>query len=93
MPQGREVKINNFRNVRTVEKGLDTDVFAEVDVTTGHLWWRKTVTRDVWLGASRAWWRFLPSGEKAPDTVNELYVGWLGADTLRILKEEKLPAK
>ena len=47
-------------------KSVDWDSFAEVDVTTGYLWWRKTARRAI-RRKDGGYWHFVDTGEFTPD--------------------------
>lgn len=64
------MKINNFRIVKEELDLLGRKiVVAEVDVTTGFLFWKKTQTRTVMKGPSSYSWFFTDDGEWTPDLV------------------------
>jgi hypothetical protein len=60
------MKLNNFRLIET--RGnilLDREYFAEVDVETGRLWWKKITRRRIrrkFIG----FWHFVDTGELIP---------------------------
>jgi hypothetical protein len=56
------MKLTDF--VITCEKGGFT--FAEVSVTSGCLWWKKT-TRRMLFKPYNGCWRFMDTGEYTPD--------------------------
>ena len=60
------MKLSNFKLIKTKGKSpLDWEYFAEVDVETGVLWWKKTdkrVIRREFMGM----WHFVDSGEFTP---------------------------
>lgn len=58
------MEFSNFRNWRTFGGPKYDFAFAEVDVTTGWLFWKKTVTRPI---AKAAYiWRFEDDGKFCP---------------------------
>lgn len=60
------MKFSNFRMIE--EKGtnaLDTTFLAEVDVTTGILWWKKTECRKVFKEYA-GFWYFVDTGKFTP---------------------------
>lgn len=67
------MKIFNFRNLRRRGHLWDSILTADVDVTSGHWFWRKTVTRQVYVRPCAAW-RFSDTGALTPGiAVEELY--------------------
>jgi len=62
------MKITNFRNLKLVD-GLPfhQKLFAEVDVVTGALWWKKTVTRKI-SRSIPGFWFFVDTGDFTPFT-------------------------
>jgi hypothetical protein len=62
------MELSNFKLTRTKGKSeIDWEFFADVDVTTGSLWWKKTVRREirrVYGGAGS--WHFVDTGEFTP---------------------------
>ena len=60
------MRYSNYRNpVVTGTNLLNKKLTAEVDVTTGFLFWKKTVTRRIGREALQ-FYVFLDTGEKAP---------------------------
>ena len=60
------MKLSNLRNyTRRGETAIDWKFTATVDVTTGFLWWKKTVTRDV-ARKFAGFWFFMDNGEHTP---------------------------
>lgn len=60
------MKLSNF--VLTRKKGknaLDWEFFADVDVTTGLLWWKKTERKEI-RRKYAGHWHFVESGEFTP---------------------------
>lgn len=65
------MKISNFNVTRVVLLNttfplVDT-VYATVDVSTGHLWWKNTETREAVSGIGGVTWFFLDNGKPTPD--------------------------
>jgi hypothetical protein len=61
------MKLSNFNMVKiTGRSPLDRTYFAEVDVTTGFLWWKKTerlmITKEY-----AGYWHFVDTGKFCPD--------------------------
>ena len=71
------MKIDNFTLTKTKGKNaLDWEFFAEVDVTTGVLWWKETKRREIrreYVGS----WHFTDTGEFVPGyQANALARAW-----------------
>lgn len=61
------MKLSNFEVVRVEGKtALDKRLHAVVDVTTGFLWWKKTVRRPIVRRFTEPF-RFVDTGEMPPD--------------------------
>lgn len=71
------MEISNFVLVSKTGRGLsDLVMAAEVDVTTGHLWWKKT-TREKIQKNSISDWFFIDTGKFTPGyVVDELERSW-----------------
>ena len=67
------MEITNFRE--NTRDGYDGDwIFAEVDITTGYLWWKRTKSVEVVRDKYSTCWRFVDSGEYTPGfRVESLY--------------------
>lgn len=60
------MKLSNFKDIKYVDADtLKERRFAEVDVTTGSLWWKKTERKTVTRGVFD-YWCFVDSGEELP---------------------------
>ena len=61
------MRLSNYRNpVVTGTKLSDKKITADVDVTTGMLWWKKTATRRIGREPSQ-FYVFLDDGTRAPE--------------------------
>lgn len=74
--KGKKVKISNFRNLRRSESFNDNGLtnyfdFADVDVETGVLWWKKKTTVTVSKDRFSRAWRFKDTGEYTPQFLVE----------------------
>lgn len=60
------MKLSNFvlKNTKGTNP-LDWEFFAEVDVTSGFLWWKKTERRDIYREYG-SMWIFADTGEYTP---------------------------
>ena len=71
------MKFSNF--ILTKTKGtnpFDWEYFATVTVTTGYLWWRRVVTREI-RRVYGGWWHFTDTGKMTPgDQVCDLARAW-----------------
>jgi hypothetical protein len=68
------VKVSNFRDVT---KSIDGEfTYARVWVTTGWGPWRRTCTRAVFKHKWSNYWRWIDSGEFAPDGINALQIAY-----------------
>jgi len=59
------MKITNFRLTAKINPGTSKEIlYADVDVTTGWFFWKKTATRSVF----KDWvhWRFMDTGKPTP---------------------------
>lgn len=85
------MKLSDF--VLTHTKGdslLSKEYFAEVSVTTGFLWWKRTERRKIYREII-GFWRFLDSGEYTPLLQAErLESAYRDRESLRKLEQEKL---
>ncbi len=62
----QEMKLSNFKVIwQHGRNELDWFTRAEVDVTTGKLWWKKTVTRVIAKKYASSWY-FADNGEFTP---------------------------
>jgi hypothetical protein len=71
------VKLSNFKLIDSKKDGhFNYKYTAEVDVTTGHLWWRRTERKKIFR--ERGWyWFFVDTGEYTPGTeVEKLSRAW-----------------
>jgi hypothetical protein len=60
------MQLSNFVLTRKKGKGpVDLEFFAEVDVTTGAFWWKKTVRKEI-RREYTGYWHFVESGEFTP---------------------------
>lgn len=60
------MEFTNFVITHTVETDVfNKTIFAEVSVTTGCLWWKRTTKRLV--AKNHSYWFFLDTGEFTPD--------------------------
>ena len=65
------MKLSNFVLLKvTGAHCVDRRYFAEVDVTTGHLLWRKTERKAIWRPSGMRW-RFVDTGLLTPDNQAE----------------------
>ena len=57
--------ISNFKMIKKVKGNSgDYQCFAEIDVTTGFWWWKKTVTRPITIPFhEQRYWYFMDDGE------------------------------
>lgn len=61
------MKLSNFQMIKVKGKNaLDLEYFAEVDVTTGSLFWKKTERRLIHRRYALAW-RFADTGKFTPE--------------------------
>lgn len=56
------MKFSNFKIIEIKPRLILTEFRAEVDVTTGFWWWKKTVTRSLWRRTGDGY-RFADTGE------------------------------
>jgi hypothetical protein len=71
------MKLSNFVLIRTKGNScIDFEYFAEVDVTTGSLWWKKTTRKTIkrnYIGS----WHFTDTGKFTPGfQAEELERAW-----------------
>jgi hypothetical protein len=59
------MKLSNFEIVKVAGGTFTPEYFAEVDVTTGMLWWKKTVRRQIHRKFAD-FWHFVDNGEFTP---------------------------
>lgn len=59
------MKLSNFVMIYT--SGKEPLYLAEVDVTTGALWWKRTERKTIFKPKFSLYWSFLDSGEFTPD--------------------------
>ena len=65
------MELSNFVKTKTKGKDItDREYFAEVDVTTGKWWWKKTVRREI-RRKSIGYWHFTDNGEFTPGSQAE----------------------
>lgn len=65
------MKLSNFVLKKTKGTGpLDWEFFADVDVTSGFLLWKRTVRREIYREYGHNW-IFVDTGEYTPDTQAE----------------------
>lgn len=61
------MKLSNFTLTNTKGRSaLDLEYFAEVDVTTGALWWKKTERKQI-RREYAGFWHFVDNGEFTPN--------------------------
>lgn len=58
--------LSDFRLIAKIESGDGYELRATVNVTTGILWWRKTVTREIVRAPFLLRWRFAHNGKSTP---------------------------
>ena len=64
------MKLSNFKINKTIMKyGTVWEEFGTVDITTGFLLWKKTVTRKI---AKMALWYFADTGQYLPNHIKAL---------------------
>ncbi len=59
------MKISNFKASGPWAED-QTHRFATIDVTTGFLWWKKTVERQVYKEKYSVFWKFVSNGVLTP---------------------------
>lgn len=78
------MKLSNFRVLSERQLGYGADIFAQVDVTTGSLWWKKTETRTINKPPAGVFWFFVDSGVFTPGYQAEmLFNAWEAQKRLR----------
>lgn len=64
------MKLSNFKLTRKVSLPSllpgQFDLHGTVDITTGHLWWKKTITVEVFKPALSTIWRRFDTGDQLP---------------------------
>ncbi len=66
------MKLSNFVLTHTIGKDpLDRELFAQVDVTTGFLWFKKTTKKIIFRKYLGCLWRFMDTGQMTPDNQAE----------------------
>ncbi len=61
------MKLSNFKIICEAKTSEYTkDIFAEVTVTTGFLFWKKTVVRRIMVSKPIGMWFFIDTGEATP---------------------------
>lgn len=78
------MKLSNFKVVKEVQTGVlkcDTTIYAQVDCTTGILWWKQTQVRTIFKEFMHVHWRFMDTGEFTPEYQAEnLYNAWYATE-------------
>lgn len=78
------MKLHTFRNLR-FNRETDT-AYADVEVQTGFLWWRRTETKQVYAPTyctPVGLWSFLESGEHTPGfQCEKLYMAYVARQGL-----------
>ena len=74
------MKITNFKDMHTVSPIS----YATITVTTGLLWWKKTVDKAIFRPNFCADWRFIDNGQFTPrhHDVNAMSVAYEARQTL-----------
>jgi hypothetical protein len=83
------MKLSEFVLTHTKGGGLlSKEYFAEVSVTTGFLWWKRTERRKIYREGG--YWSFMDSGEFTPKFQAEaLERAYRARESLRELEQEK----
>ena len=71
------MKISNFELIRTITVGKERRYLAEIDVTTGFWFWKKTIRRQI-LSRRLLGWFFIDDGVdvKSTEVVDNLLDLW-----------------
>jgi hypothetical protein len=81
------MKLSEFVLTHTKGGPLNREYFAEVSVTTGFLWWKRTERRKIYRECI-GFWRFLDSGEFTPVLQAErLERAYRARESLRLLEQ------
>ena len=83
------MKLSEFELTHTKgESPSDWEYFAEVTVTSGVLWWKKTERRKIHRECA-GFWHFIDTGEFTPGHQAEnLYRGCAAREILRSLEQQ-----
>lgn len=74
------MRISNFRNYTEAKSELFRLRYAEVDITTGWLWWKKVESKKVY--SEIVCWKWMDSGEFTPECVSKLASAYLARTKL-----------
>jgi hypothetical protein len=80
------MKLSEFVLTHTKGGPLNREYFAEVSVTTGFLWWKRTERRKIYREGG--YWRFMDSGKFTPTLQVEcLESAYRARESLRLLEQ------
>jgi hypothetical protein len=65
------MKLFNFKLIKTEGDGFDKIFYAEVEVQTGFLFWKKTEKREICKRYTQPFWSFKDTGKFCPSVQAE----------------------